>query len=429
MKLLIKNGLVVDPINNINEKLDIYIENGIIKKIAKNINIDDIDVFNASNMIITPGLFDMHTHLREPGFEQKEKILTGTAAAAMGGVTGVACMANTHPVADDQATIKLILSIAEKEGLVNVYPVAAVTKNLEGKELTEFGDLKNVGVVALSDDGHPIMNAELMRRALEYAKMFELPILDHCEDVNLSGDGVVNEGFYSTIKGLRGLPDISESSMIARDIMLTKFTRSKLHIMHLSTKAGVELVRQAKEDNVNVTAEVTPHHFSLTENDIIDYDSNFKMNPPLRTEEDKKAVIKGLKTDVIDVIATDHAPHTMFEKEREFDYAPFGIIGLETLVPLIFMNLIQPKHLTLFDAIKKVTLNPAKILKIKKEGIKKNVIADITVINPEIELVYEKKNIISKGHNSPFRGKKLKSFPVMTIVQGKIVMRDRKLLV
>ncbi len=429
MKLLIKNGHIVDPINNINEKLDIYIEKGIIKKIAKNINADDAEIFNASNMIVTPGLLDMHTHLREPGYEQKEKISTGTAAAAMGGFTGVVCMANTNPVADNQATVKLILSIAEKEGIVNVYPVASVTKSLEGKELTEFGDLKNVGVVALSDDGKPVMNSELMRRALEYSKMFDLPILDHCEDLDLSGEGVVNEGFYSTIKGLRGIPDISEAVIIARDIMLTKFTNSKIHIMHISTRAGVELVKQGKADGVKVTAEATPHHFSLTENDIVDYNSNFKMNPPLRTEEDKNAVIEGLKNGTIDVIATDHAPHTLFEKEREFDYAPFGIIGLETLVPLTFMNLVEPGHLSVFDAIQKITLNPAKILKIEKDGIKQNVIADITVINPELELIYKKEDIVSKGQNSPFIGKKLKAFPVMTIVRGKVVMKNRKIMV
>ncbi len=429
MRLLIKNGRVVDPINNIDEKLDIYIEKGVIKKIAKNINIDDVEIYNANNMIVTPGLIDMHTHLREPGYEQKEKISTGSAAAAMGGFTGVVCMANTNPVTDNQATVKLILSIAEKEGIVKVYPVAAVTKNQEGKELTEFGDLKNVGVVALSDDGNPIMNAELMRRALEYAKMFDLPILAHCEDKNLSGDGVVNEGYYSTIKGLRGIPDISESVMVARDIMLTKFTNSKLHIMHISTKRSVELVRQAKEEKLKVTAEVTPHHFSLTEDDIVDYDANFKMNPPLRSEEDRKALIKGLQDDTIEVIASDHAPHTLFEKEREFDLAPFGIIGLETVVPLTFMNLINPGFLSIFDAIKKLTLNPSKILKIKKEGIKKNVLADITVINPELEFIYNKDMIVSKGTNSPFLGKKLKSFPVMTIVEGKMVMKDRKIMV
>ncbi len=428
MKLLIKNGRVVDPINNINENFDILIENGRITRIEKSIEDAEAEIYNAKNMIITPGLLDMHTHLREPGYEQKEKIATGTASAALGGFTGVVCMANTRPVVDTPATVKLIHYIAEKEGLVNVYPVAAITKGQEGKELTEFGDLKEVGVVALSDDGNPVMNAELMRRAMEYSTMFDLPILDHCEDRNLSGDGVVHEGFFSTVKGLRGIPYVAETVMIARDIMLAQFTGARLHIMHLSTMQGVELVERGKSMGIKLTAEVTPHHIALTENDIEPYNTNYKINPPLREEKDRKALIEGLKKGIIDVIASDHAPHTIFEKERTFDEAPFGIIGLETLVPLSFMNLVQPGHLSVFELIKKLTLNPARILNIEKPGVKKGAIADITVINPELELVYKKEDILSKGVNSPFIGKKLKAFPVMTIVNGKVVMKDRMII-
>jgi len=429
MDLLIKNGHIVDPVNNIDEKLDILVSKGKIIKLGKKLSDKAKEVYDAKNKIVTPGLIDMHTHLREPGEEQKEKISTGTSAAAMGGFTAVVCMANTNPPIDSPSTVKLIQFIAEKEGKVKVYPVAAVTKGLKGKELTEFGDLYEVGVVGLSDDGKPIMNSELMRRAMEYSIMFDLPIFDHCEDLSLSADGQINEGYYSTIKGLKGIPYIAESVMVARDILLAKFTKARLHIQHVSTKRSVELIEYAKNAGTNVTAEVTPHHFSLTEKDIEGYNTNYKMNPPLRSEIDKKAVIQGLKEGIIDVIASDHAPHTQFDKEKEFNKAPFGIIGLETLVPLTFMNLIEPKHLSLFEAIKKITINPAKILKIDYQGIKIGAKADITVIDPNLELIYKPENILSKGKNSPFINKKLKAFPVLTVLEGKVIMKDRKLLV
>ncbi len=428
MKLIIKNGRVIDPFNNIDEKLDILIENGRIKKLGKSINEEGCDVYDAKNKIVSPGLIDMHTHLREPGYESKEKIMTGTMSAAMGGFTSIVCMANTNPVIDNQATVRLINYIAENEGVVKVYPIAAVTKGMNGEELTEFGDLYRVGVVGFSDDGNPVMNAEIMRRALEYAQMFDLPILSHCEDKNLASDGTVNEGYYSTVRGLKGIPTVAESTMVARDILLAKYTGGRLHILHLSTKESVKLVANAKKEKVNVTAEVTPHHFSLSDKEIVDYNTNVKMNPPLRSEEDRKALINGLKDGTIDVIASDHAPHTVFEKDKEFNYAPFGIIGLETVVPLVFMNLVSPKFLTIPQAIEKLTKNPAKILKLKKMGIKENEIADITVINPELEIVYTQDKIVSKAVNSPFLGKKLKGFPVLTVVDGKIIMRDRKLL-
>lgn len=427
MSILIKNGRVVDPINNIDEKIDIYIEDSLIKKIGKSLNNKADEIFDANNMIVTPGLIDMHTHLREPGEEQKEKIATGTASAAMGGFTTIVCMANTNPPIDSPSTVKLIQYITEKEGLVKVYPVAAVTKKLQGEELTEIGDLFEIGVVALSDDGRPIMNAELMRRAMEYASMFDLPILAHCEDLNLSFEGQVNEGYYSTIRGLKGYPDIAESVMVARDVLLAKFTKARLHIQHVSSANSIYIIERGKKDGVNVTAEITPHHFSLTESEIISYDTNTKVNPPLRTEEDRKGLIYGLKKGVIDVIASDHAPHTLFDKEKEYNYAPFGMIGLETMVPLIFMNIIEPGHLKLIDAIRKITLNPARILKLDYQGIKENSVADITVINPDLELIYTIDKIESKGKNSPFLNKKLKAFPVLTIVNGKVVMKDRRL--
>ncbi len=427
MSLLIKNGHVVDPVNNINEILDILIDGAYIKKISKNIKSNAKEIFDAKNKIVTPGLIDMHTHLREPGQEQKEKILTGTASAALGGFTSIVCMANTSPPIDTPSTVKLINYITEKEGIINVYPVAAITKNLEGKELTEIGDLYDIGIVGLSDDGNPIMNTELMRRAMEYSTMFDLPILDHCEDLSLNVDGQVNEGFYSTIKGLKGIPDISETVMVDRDVLLAKFTGARLHIQHVSTKKSLKMIEYAKAEGTKVTAEVTPHHFTLTEKEIVNYDTNFKVNPPLRTEEDRKALIQGLKKGTLDVIASDHAPHTQFDKEKEFNLAPFGMIGLETLVPLVFMKLIEPKYLSLIDAIRKITLNPAKILKLKYDGIRENSLADITVIDPNLEIIYKQEDILSKGKNSPFINKKLKGLPVLTVVNGKIVMKNRKL--
>ncbi len=428
MKLMIKNGRVIDPFNNIDEQLDIYVENERIKKVGKNLDIKVDEIYDANGKIVTPGLIDMHTHLREPGFESKEKIATGTRSAALGGFTSVICMANTNPVIDNQATDKLIHYIAENEGVVKVYPVAAITKGMKGEELTEFGDLHRVGVVGFSDDGNPVMNAEIMRRALEYAKMFDLPVMVHCEDLNLSADGVANEGYYSTVKGLKGIPAVSESVLVARDLLLAKYTAGKLHILHITTKESVKLIKDAKNENVNVTAEVTPHHFSLTDKEIVNYDTNYKINPPLRSEEDRKALIEGLKDNTIDVIASDHAPHTIFEKDKEFNYAPFGIIGLETVVPLVFMYLIEPGHLSLMQAIEKLTKNPAQITKIKDTGIEEGGIADITVIDPELELVYTKDMVASKGINSPFIGKKLKGFPTLTVVNGKIVMKDRILV-
>lgn len=427
MSILITNGRVIDPINNTDEIIDIYIEKDRIKKVGKGLKEKADEIFDAKNMIVTPGLIDMHTHLREPGEEQKEKIATGTAAAAMGGFTSVVCMANTSPAVDNPSTVKLLQYITEKEGLVKVYPVAAVTKGLKGEELTEIGDLNESGIIALSDDGRPIMNAELMRRAMEYSTMFDLPILDHCEDLDLSMDGQVNEGYFSTVRGLKGYPDMAESIIVARDVLLAKFTRARLHIQHVSSGNSVYIIERGRKDGVKVTAEVTPHHLSLTENEILDYNTNMKVNPPLRSEEDRKALISGLKRGVIDVIATDHAPHTQFDKEKEFSQAPFGMSGLETAVPVIFMSLITPGHLSVNEVIKKLTLNPAKILRLEYKGIKEKSLADITVINPDLEIQFTADLMESKGKNSPFLNKKLKGFPVLTVVNGRIIMKNRKL--
>ena len=429
MRLLIQGGRVIDPASGTDEVLDLLIEGTKIAKIGAALQETGAHVVQAGGKVVVPGLIDMHTHLREPGQESKETFATGTRAAAMGGITTVACMANTQPVTDTKAGIKLIHYLREKEGVVSVYPIAAVTKGMEGKEITEFGELKEVGAVALSDDGIPIMNADTLRRALEYARMFDLPIISHCEDVNLSADGAMNEGKVSTVLGLPGLPSASEEVMIARDLLLAEFTCGRVHIAHVSTAGGVELIRQAKARAVRVSTEATPHHFTLTEEAVIGYNTSAKMNPPLRTRKDVDAVKQGLADGTIDCIASDHAPHTGYEKEQEFNFAPFGIIGLETLVPLVMAQLVTPGVLSLPEAIRKMTVHPARILGIDKGTLSVGEDADVTLIDPELELTYSRDKVVSKSHNSPFFGWMMKGWPVATIVAGQIVMQDRKLLV
>lgn len=428
MKLLIQGGRVVDPASETEATLDVLIEDGKVSRIAPKINDHEARILSAQGKIVAPGLIDMHAHLREPGQESKETFATGTRSAAMGGITTVACMANTTPVIDTQAGIKLIHYLREKEGVTSVYPIAAVTKNMEGKEITEFGELKEVGAVALSDDGMSIMNSETLRRAFEYARMFDLPIISHCEDGNLSFEGAMNEGKLSTVLGLPGIPSVSETIMVGRDILLAEFTQGRLHIAHVSTTASVDLVRQAKARAVNVTCEATPHHFTLTEDAVRGFNTCAKMNPPLRTEQDVEGVLSGLADGTIDVIATDHAPHTDFEKEQEFNFAPFGIIGFETLVPLVMTRLVEPGRLSIFDAIKKMTIAPAQILGIDKGYLAEGGDGDVTVIDPEMELTYTRESIVSRSHNSPFIGWTLKGWPVATIVAGRIVMENRQLL-
>ncbi len=430
MNLIIKNGIIVDPFNNIEEKkADIKIQDGLITEIGTVHPDKNDEVFDAENCYITPGLFDMHSHLREPGREDKEKISTGTRSAAMGGFTEIAAMPNTTPPIDNVTGLKFVQMLTEKEGVVHVHPIAAITKEQKGQTLTEMGDLFEQGAVAFSDDGFTVQNADLMRRALEYSKMFNVPIIEHSEDKNLAEGGMINEGYISTITGLKGIPSAAEETIVARDILLAEYTQAKLHVAHISTKGSVELIRNAKQKGISVTCEVTGHHFSLTEDLLTSFDSNLKMNPPLRTKEDVAAVIAGLQDGTIDAIVSDHAPHTIFEKEREFDYAPFGIIGFETLVPLSFTHLVHTKKVSVYELIKKFTLNPYQILNIESQGVVKGAGANITVINPELELVYKKEDIVSKSCNTPFLNQKLKGWPVLTIVDGKIIMKNRKILV
>ncbi|OGW49125.1 MAG: dihydroorotase [Nitrospirae bacterium RBG_19FT_COMBO_42_15] len=421
MRMLIKNGRVLDPANNIDDSLDIFIEGNIIKKVAKGIKAEaSAKVIDAKGKIVAPGLIDIHTHLREPGFEYKETIRTGTMAAAAGGFTAICCMPNTNPINDNRAVTEFILSKSAKEGIVNVLPIGAITKGSQGKALAEISDMVNAGCVAISDDGKGVMDAEVMRRGLEYTKAFDIPVIAHCEDANLSSGGVMNEGFASTTLGLRGIPKAAEEVMVVRDIALAELTGARLHIAHVSSAGSVESIRTAKKRGVKVTCETCPHYFTLTEDAVIGYNTNAKVNPPLRTKEDVKAIKEGLKDGTIDIIASDHAPHAVHEKEIEFDYASFGMIGLETSLPLI-LNLVREGVLTLKDAIAKATINPARLLKLKKGTLSEGADADITIIDPESEWVVDVNNLKSKSKNTAFAGMKMKGRAVMTIVGGKIV--------
>ena len=421
MKLLIKNSRIIDPANNIDDSLDIFIEGNIIKKVAKGIKAEaSAKVIDAKGKIVAPGLIDIHTHLREPGFEYKETIRTGTMAAAAGGFTAICCMPNTNPINDNRAVTEFILSKSAKEGIVNVLPIGAITKGSQGKALAEISDMVNAGCVAISDDGKGVMDAEVMRRGLEYTKAFDIPVIAHCEDANLSSGGVMNEGFASTTLGLRGIPKAAEEVMVVRDIALAELTGARLHIAHVSSAGSVESIRTAKKRGVKVTCETCPHYFTLTEDAVIGYNTNAKVNPPLRTKEDVKAIKEGLKDGTIDIIASDHAPHAVHEKEIEFDYASFGMIGLETSLPLI-LNLVREGVLTLKDAIAKATINPARLLKLKKGTLSEGADADITIIDPESEWVVDVNNLKSKSKNTAFAGMKMKGRAVMTIVGGKIV--------
>ena len=425
MKTLIKGGRVIDPANNFDKQADVLIENDKIVAVAKNIKVIADKIIDATNLIVVPGLIDVHTHLREPGREEAETIATGTCAAAKGGFTTVLCMPNTKPALDNAPAVEFVLLKAQKEGLVNVHPIGCITRGSAGEELAEIGVLKKAGVVAISDDGSPVSNSLVMRRALEYAKMFKLPVIAHCEDKNLAKNGVMNEGFTSTLLGLRGIPPQAEDIMVSRDVMLAQLTGGHLHVAHISTAGSVDIVRQAKKKKINVTAETCPHYFSLTDEAVKGYSTSTKMNPPLRTAADVEAIKEGLADGTIDCVASDHAPHTREEKSREFDIAPFGIIGLETMLSLSIMNLVDTKILSLKQLIAKFTSNPARIFALTDRGtLSKGKRADITIIDPS--KVFVANSFISKSSNSPFLGKKLKGVAEYTIVGGKTVWSHKE---
>jgi dihydroorotase len=422
--IIIKNTRIIDPSSNLDMNADIMIENGVITSIAKAIAApEDAHVYDVKGAVSAPGFIDMHVHLREPGYEHKATIATELSSAAAGGFTAVACMPNTNPAIDDSSIVRYIKEQALKtmDGMIDVYPIAAVTKNREGKQITEMAELSDAGVVGFSDDGSPVESTQIMRIALEYSKMFNKPIIQHAEDTSLSHGGVMNEGFVSTTLGLPGIPTIAEALMIQRDIMLTVYCGGKYHVAHLSTKAGLELIREAKEKGLPVTCEVTPHHFTLTDEEVRSFDTNTKMHPPLRTREDVEAMREGLKDGTIDVIATDHAPHSYDEKEVEYLYAPFGVVGLETAIGLSVTELAKPGILTLSQMIEKFTVNPRRILDLPPVVIREGEKACLTVFDPEWEWVVDIYKLKSKSKNSPFHGRKLFGKPLGVVNHGKAV--------
>ncbi|GAB6138497.1 dihydroorotase [Halanaerobaculum tunisiense] len=420
-KLLLKNGEVVNPITKERSQQDILIDQGSIVAVDSNLTAQADQVVDLTGKVVTPGLIDLHVHLREPGFAYKETIASGTRAAAKGGFTTVAAMPNTDPVIDNQSLVESVLTKAKNKSLVNMYQIGAITKGSQGQELAEIGSMQQAGIVGISDDGSGVMNAELMRLAFQYAQDFDLPVISHCEDENLAGEGVVHEGYYSTVTGLEPIPASAEEVMVARDICLAEETDSQLHIAHISTQGAVELVRQAKQRGVKVTCEVTPHHFSLTDAQITSFDTATKVNPPLRSQADVAAVKEGLQDGTIDAIATDHAPHATQEKDVEYNFAPFGISGLETALGLVITELVKPGVLSLTEAIAKLTINPAFILGLDKGRLETGVEADLTVIDPAQKWQVKTEEFVSQGPNTPFAGQELQGKTVLTIVDGEIV--------
>lgn len=422
MKILIKNGRILDPANNIDINMDLLIEDGKIKKIDTNINIENIELIDAEGMWVVPGLIDMHVHLRDPGFKYKETIQSGTKSGAKGGFTTICCMPNTSPVIDNEVVVEYITSKAAKEGIINVLPIGSISKGMEGKELSEIGSMVEAGICAISEDGKTVENPLLMKTALKYGDMFNIATLSHCEDTRLTGKGQINAGSHATLLGLKGISNDSEEIIVSRDIILAKSVNAKLHICHVSAKESLDHIRQAKLNGQRVTAEVCPHHFTLSTQDIKDYDTNFKMSPPLREKEDIEALKKALKDGTIDVIATDHAPHHEDEKNCEFENALNGIVGLETAVPLCITELIYKNVLTPLEMIAKLTTNPAKILNLEKGTLGVGCVADITIIDPNCEYIIDKNNLVSLSKNTPFHGRKVKGKVEYTIVGGKIVV-------
>ncbi len=415
----ISGGRIIDPSRNLDGVGDLWIGRGRILNVGEGYDDPEV-ILDARGMIVCPGLIDCHVHLREPGNEEDETIATGAAAALVGGVTSVACMPNTLPALDTQGAAEFIVLQAQRARKANVYPVGAVSKGRKGLELAELGQLVEGGAVAFTDDGAPVASASLMRQALTYARMFDRAVMQHCQVPELTVGGVMNEGFESTRLGLPGMPAAAEDIMVARDIRLAEITGGRLHIQHISTARSVELVREGKRRGINVTAEACPHHFSLTDECLRGFDSNFKMNPPLRTYTDVEAVIEGLKDGTIEILATDHAPHAPEKKLREIDQAPFGIVGLETLLPITIKSLIEPGHLTWPDVIRALTIEPAKLLGIAKGTLAPGADADVTIIDPETRWTIDASKFVSKSRNTPFHGWEVRGRARTVIVAGEV---------
>jgi dihydroorotase len=429
MKLLLKGGRVVDPANGRDGEFDVLIEDGRIARIGKSLPADGAEVLTVKpGWIVAPGLIDIHVHLREPGQEHKETIATGVAAAVAGGFTAVACMPNTDPVNDHPGVTELILKKAAEANLARVYPIGAVSLSSRGEQMSELAAQKAAGCVAFTDDGRPVASALLMRRALEYAGMLGVPIVDHCEDPSLKGDGVAHEGFYAARLGLRGIPGVAESIMVERDIALAELTGGLYHVCHMSARQSIRAVRDAKaRGTANVTCEVAPHHFVLTDESLetpIRYDTNVKMNPPLREAADRDAMLAGIADGTVDVIATDHAPHHADEKLVEFDRAPFGIVGLETCVPLVFDRLVHAGRIGVVRAIELLSTNPARVFRVPGGSLADGAVADITILAPDAPVTIRASALRSKSKNTPFDGWQLKGAVVATIVGGRVVYKQ-----
>ena len=426
MKILIKNGTVVTAQKELKQNL--LIEDGIVTRLEAGFETQADEVIDAEGAYVLPGLVDAHCHLRDPGYEYKEDIATGTRSAAMGGFTSVACMANTKPVADNKAVIRYIIDKAQREGVVHVFPIGAMTKGLLGEELAEIGEMKEAGIVGVSDDGRSVENSQVMLRVMTYAHMFGVTVICHSEDSALSDGGVMNEGALSTMMGLRGIPKAAEEIMIARDIILAERTGIPVHLCHVSTALGVELVRNAKARGVAVTAETCPHYFTLTEKACEGYNTLAKVNPPLRSDEDVAAVIQGLRDGTLDIIATDHAPHHQDEKNVEFDQAANGMIGFETALPLAYTALVKAGHLTMPQLVQKMCKRPAEILKIDKGELIPGKMADVIIFNPHESYSVDVTKMVSKSKNTPYHGWPVSGKVTTTIVGGRIVVRDGKLM-
>jgi len=423
-KLLIKNGRVMDPETGHDKAADVLIKDSYIVRTGPNLHAIAATVLDAAGLVVAPGFIDLHVHLREPGFEHAETIETGSRAAAAGGFTSVCAMPNTQPVNDDATVTRYVLERAARSAVVNVFPIGAITKNSAGEELAAIGSMKNAGAVAISDDGKPVMNSRVMRRAMEFARVFDLPVIDHCEDLNLSAGGDMHEGLESTRLGLRGIPGCSEDVTVARDLLLAEVTGARLHVAHVSTRRSLELIQEAKAKGLRVSCEATPHHLALADADMIAYDSNYKMRPPLRSREDVAALREAVSSGVVDAIATDHAPHPGSEKMQEFEKCPYGVIGLETALAVALEVLVHSGKIPLLRLVELFTLGPARTVGLKNRGrLSPGMVADVTLFDLALEWTYDVNQSFSKGRNTPFHGRAFRGGPVATVVGGRVVWR------
>ncbi len=421
--LVIKNGRVIDPASGHDGIADVWIEGQVIREVGHTLACSGAEEFDATGLVVAPGFIDMHVHLREPGFEHAETIESGSRAAAAGGFTSICPMPNTKPVNDSGMVTSYIVDKARKHAVVNVWPIGAITKGSAGEELSAIGSMKKAGAVAISDDGRPVMNARVMRRAMEFARSFGIPVIDHCEDLHLSAGGDMHEGAESVRLGLRGIPGCSEDVMVARDILLAEVTGARYHVAHISSRHSVEMVAFAKARGLAVTAETTPHHLVLSDSDMAPYDSNFKMKPPLRGRCDVNAVVSGVMSGAIDAIATDHAPHPGSEKMQEFEKCPFGILGLETALAIALESLVHPEKIGLKRCVELFTTGPARILGLDRGTLNPGAAGDVTIFSTNREWTYDVNKSFSKSRNSPFDGRTFRGGPVATIVAGRVVWR------